>query len=456
MNSQPVLRLPWGLAERLRALLHPQPFQERFAFAVARPVQSASAAPTALVEQLILLEPQDYERASGASLVLTERASSTLNQWMVQLAGQGWQAVHLHSHPPGIADFSATDDAAESALSRWLDAQGIAHYWSLVWPAQGVPRARLWTRGEATTAQLWLGLAPMAGGAEVVSPALDRQRAFGPGLRQVAEQLRVGLVGVGGLGMLVAEQLARAGFRRFVLVDHDTVEITNLNRLPSVTERDLGHFKVQVGKRLIKQIARSLGHEAEVSAWRQDIYRSEAAQRALQHCDLILAVTDNDLSRTMALQLALDAGREYLQAGSDITLGEDGSIIGLRAEVTGAEIGRYCPICSGRLSPAQASIEARAYAGDAVAAHARSAGYLPDVAAPAVMSLNAVAAGMLVTEIQRRAAGLGVRDLLQIDLQSGAIRALERLPAGLDCEVCGAQATGAATDRSAADSSGRW
>jgi hypothetical protein len=296
----------------------------------------------------------------------------------------------------------------------------------------------------------------MDGCADVVSPTLDRQRAFGPGLRQVAEQLRVGLVGVGGLGMLVAEQLARAGFRRFVLVDHDTVEITNLNRLPSVTERDLGRFKVQVGKRLIKQIARSLGREAEVSAWRQDIYRSGAAQRALQHCDLILAVTDNDLSRTMALQLALDAGREYLQAGSDITLGEDGSIVGLRAEVTGAEIGRYCPICSGRLSPAQASIEARAYAGDAVAAHARSAGYLPDVSAPAVMSLNAIAAGMLVTEIQRRAAGLGVRDLLQIDLQSGAIRALERLPAGADCEVCGAQATVAATDRRGADSSGRW
>lgn len=180
---------------------------------------------------------------------------------------------------------------------------------------------------------------------------------------------------------------------------------------------------------------------ADLACWSSNSWRarvSGAAQRALARCDLILAVTDNDLSRTLALQLALEHGREYLQAGTDITLAEDGAIIGLRAEVTGAEIGRYCPICSGRLSPGQASIEARAYAGGEVAARALSDGYLPDVAAPAVMSLNAVTAGLLVTEIQRRTAGIGVRDLLQLDLQSGALLARERLSIGADCQVCGA------------------
>ncbi|WP_190275758.1 ThiF family adenylyltransferase [Thiorhodovibrio frisius] len=394
-----------------------------------------------MLEQLILLDTEDYERASDASLVLTDKASSRLNRWAVQLGDKGWLAVHLHSHPSGIDHFSATDDAAESALSQWLDSQGVAHYWSLVWPSRGIPRARLWMCGKPFDGQLYLGLAPMDTTTSTASPALDRQRAFGPGLRQAAKQIRVGLVGVGGLGMLALEQLARAGFRRFVLVDPDTIEVSNLNRLPSVTARDIGRFKVQVGKRLVQQIARSLDDEAEVSAWKQDIYRSRAAQRALGSCDLILAVTDNELSRTMALSLALDSGREYLQAGSDITLGEDGSIIGLRAEVTGAETGRYCPICSGRLSPGQASIEARAYASGEVVAHARSEGYLPDVAAPAVMSLNSVAAGMLVMEIQRRASGLGVRDLVQMDLQSSRMLVQDRVQVGHDCEICGALAS---------------
>ena len=440
MSTEPVLRVPWGLGERIQTLLHPQPFRERFAFAVARPLQTDADAPSALLEQLILLDTEDYERTSDASLVLTDRASSRLNQWVVQLAARGWLAVHMHSHPPGVDHFSATDDAAELALSEWLDSQGVVRYWSLVWPSRGIPRARLWTRGKPLDGRLYIGLAPMNTTTDTISTALDRQRAFGSGLSQAAEQIHVGLVGVGGLGMLALEQLARAGFRRFVLVDPDTVDVSNLNRLPSVTARDIGRFKVQIGKRLVQQIARSLGHDAEVSAWKQDIYQSRAAQQALGRCDLILAVTDNELSRTMALSLALDDGREYLQAGSDIALGEDGSIIGLRAEVTGAEIGRYCPICSGRLSPGQASIEARAYASGGVADLARSEGYLPDVAAPAVMSLNAVAAGILVMEIQRRVSGLGVRDLMQLDLQSSQTLVQDRVRVGRDCDVCGALA----------------
>ena len=440
MKTEPVLRVPWGLSERLRALLHPEPFQERFAFAVARPLRTERGAPpAALVEQLLTLEPEDYAHTAAGGLSLTDAASARLNRWAVQVAHQGWLAVHLHSHPPGIDQFSTTDDDAESRLSHWLADQGVPNYWSLVWPTGGVPRARLWTRGRTQPGRLFLGLAPMVRDpSQHESPALDRQRAFGPGLWAAADQIRVGVLGLGGLGLPVVEQLARAGFRRFVLIDPDTVEETNLNRLPGVTRRDLGRLKVRVAKRLIRQASLSLGLVPEISALPHDIYRSSAAQRALARCDLILAVTDNDLSRTLALQLALEHGREYLQAGTDITLAENGAIVGLRAEVTGAEIGRYCPICSGRLSPGQASIEARAYAGGEVAARALSEGYVPDVAAPAVMSLNAVTAGLLVTEIQRRTAGLGVRDLLQLDLQSGALLARERLSMGMDCQVCGA------------------
>ena len=439
-NQQPVLRIPWGLAERMQTLLHPAPFHERFAFAAARPLQSGpEQAQATLLEQLIVIGGNDYERASPGGLALTDDASARKNQWALQLAKHGWIAVHLHSHPPGVSDFSHTDDAAESQLAAWLLQQGVAGYWSLVWPAGGKPRARLWLQGVEVPGRVVIGLAPVEPEASAQVPALDRQRAFGPALQQVAEQLSIGVVGVGGLGMLALEQLARAGFRRFVLVDPDTIEITNLNRLPGVTQRDLGHPKVRVGKRLIRQIGAALGYTPQIVAFPRDIYQSVTAQRALQRCDLILALTDNDLSRTMALRLAFDAGREYLQAGTDITLADDGSIAGLRAEVTGAETGRYCPICSGRLSPAQAAIEARAYAGEEIAAHARQAGYLPDVAAPAVMGLNAVAAGMLVTEIQRRAAGLGVRDLLLVDLHAGEYLAVDRIVTNQECDVCGAE-----------------
>jgi hypothetical protein len=311
MKTEPVLRVPWGLSERLRALLHPEPFQERFAFAIARPLRRArGAAPAALVEQLLTLDSEDYAHTNVGGLSLTDAASARLNRWAVQVARRGWLAVHLHSHPPGVDQFSGTDDAAESRLSHWLAEQGVPSYWSLVWPTGGVPRARLWTRGRTQPGRLFLGLAPMvADPSQDGSPALDRQRAFGPGLRAAADEIQVGVLGVGGLGLPVVEQLARAGFRRFVLIDPDIVEETNLNRLPGVTRRDLGRLKVRVAKRLIRQAVVSLGLAPEVSALAHDIYRSGAAQRALARCDLILAVTDNDLSRTVALQLALDHGR---------------------------------------------------------------------------------------------------------------------------------------------------
>ena len=442
MPQDPVLRIPWGLSERLRALLHPAPFEERFAFAVARPLHTVSGAPqTALVEQIIPLNPDDYDATSPGGLSLSAESSARTNQWAVKAARSGWFAVHLHSHPHGVNSFSRTDDEAESKLSWWLAKQGVPQYWSVVWPVGGQPRARLWRKGESLPGRLFLGLAPMVdSGSSELSPALDRQRAFGTGLLHAAEQIRVGVVGLGGIGMLVVEQLARAGFKHFVLVDPDTVETTNLNRLPGLTRRDLGRYKARLGKRLIHQAITSLNMKAHVSAFSRDIYLCNHAQNALKGCDLILAVTDNELSRTVALQIALDHGREYLQAGTDIAIGDRGVITGLRAEVTGAETGRYCPLCTGRLSPGQASIEARAYVGGEVAARALSEGYVPDVAAPAVMSLNAVAAGMLVTEIQRRAAGIGVRDITQIDLQSGNHHIQERVTIAADCHVCGGMA----------------
>ena len=103
-----------------------------------------------------------------------------------------------------------------------------------------------------------------------------------------------------------------------------------------------------------------------------------------------------------------------------------GTIDGLYAEIVGGERNRFCPVCAGRLDPSEAAIEARRYVDDFVAEHAVREGYLPSVPAPAVMSLNSTAAGMLCLEIQRRVSGLGQRDLIQVDWQSAAIRTVER------------------------------
>ncbi|MCK9525800.1 MAG: tRNA threonylcarbamoyladenosine dehydratase [Limnochordia bacterium] len=72
-------------------------------------------------------------------------------------------------------------------------------------------------------------------------------------LRHLAET-KVVVVGVGGVGGYVAEALARSGIGSLVLVDHDIISITNLNRQIIALESTLGRPKVEVMAERIKQI----------------------------------------------------------------------------------------------------------------------------------------------------------------------------------------------------------
>ncbi len=47
---------------------------------------------------------------------------------------------------------------------------------------------------------------------------------------QSLHKAKVAVFGLGGVGSYVVEGLARAGIGNFVLVDYDTVDVTNLNR----------------------------------------------------------------------------------------------------------------------------------------------------------------------------------------------------------------------------------
>ena len=59
-------------------------------------------------------------------------------------------------------------------------------------------------------------------------------------------QKRVALFGLGGVGSYAAEALARSGIGHLVLVDHDTVSISNINRQLCATDETVGRSKVAV------------------------------------------------------------------------------------------------------------------------------------------------------------------------------------------------------------------
>ena len=68
------------------------------------------------------------------------------------------------------------------------------------------------------------------------------------------QQSKVAIFGVGGVGSFVVEALARAGVGTLVIIDHDEVDITNINRQIIATHDSIGRPKVEVAKERILSI----------------------------------------------------------------------------------------------------------------------------------------------------------------------------------------------------------
>lgn len=62
------------------------------------------------------------------------------------------------------------------------------------------------------------------------------------------------VVGIGGVGGTALEALARSGFKKFILIDSDVVDESNLNRQILFTKDDVGKDKVEVASNRLNVI----------------------------------------------------------------------------------------------------------------------------------------------------------------------------------------------------------
>ncbi|MBQ7376169.1 MAG: tRNA threonylcarbamoyladenosine dehydratase [Clostridia bacterium] len=69
---------------------------------------------------------------------------------------------------------------------------------------------------------------------------------YGEAAMEKLKNARVALFGVGGVGSYAAEALARSGIGHILLVDCDTVSVSNINRQLCALHSTVGHFKVDV------------------------------------------------------------------------------------------------------------------------------------------------------------------------------------------------------------------
>ena len=126
------------------------------------------------------------------------------------------------------------------------------------------------------------------------------------------------VIGAGGLGSPAALYLGSAGVGRITVVDHDLVDITNL-------QRQIAHNLSRVGLPKAESVGRSIAAINPDVQFRALVTRADAALLAtlVKEADVVLDCTDNFRTRH-AINAACVAQRKPLVSGAAI--GFDGQI----------------------------------------------------------------------------------------------------------------------------------
>ena len=129
------------------------------------------------------------------------------------------------------------------------------------------------------------------------------------GMKRLA-QAHVAVFGIGGVGGYVVEALARSGIGRLDLIDHDKVDITNLNRQIYALHSTLGRYKTDVAKERILDI----NPEAEVRVFHLFYLPQTADQFDFAKYDYIVDAIDTITGKLMLIEQAQAAGTPVISA----------------------------------------------------------------------------------------------------------------------------------------------
>ena len=111
------------------------------------------------------------------------------------------------------------------------------------------------------------------------------------------------VIGAGGLGSPAAFYLASAGVGRITLADHDSVDLTNLQRQILHTTERIGQPKVESGRRTLAGI----NPEVEVAALAERL-EGERLQQVVATADVVLDCSDNFATRHAVNAACVQAG----------------------------------------------------------------------------------------------------------------------------------------------------
>jgi len=277
----------------------------------------------------------------------------------------------------------------------------------------------------------------------------DRQaRWFGDRGQHLLGQLKVGVIGAGGVGLPLISMLARVGVGTIVAIDPERVEPTNLPRLPESRRLDalmplrrfdavnplLDRFSTRK-VRLARRVAKRANPKLTFNGIPESVVERRAAIELID-CDFIFLAADQHLARQLFNIICHQYLIPGIQLGTRIDVdSESGRVDDIRSNLRLVLPRQGCLRCARLIDPTKIQNEA---VGKAERERNR---YLEEVPAPSVITLNTRLAAEAVTDFLLMM-GCLVAEQAPLDylLYRPKLRRhepVQGLGSKLDCKDCG-------------------
>ena len=419
MSSPFSLRLTQAMWAELEQHLFPGDRDEHGAVIGASVVDTARGCRLLGRKLYLATDGTDYVPGQRGYRMLTP---DFVRRCALACADEGLAYLAIHNHP-GVDNVALSSDDMAShrrgypALLDILDGPPVG---ALVFARRAVA-GDIWL---SPSHQVELDQAVVVGRSQQIlypsprtpadaDPQYNRQvRLFGDRGQDLLFAQKVGIVGAGGAGSLINAYLARLGVGHPVVVDPERVDPTNCPRLVGARPRDLpprwlprrlarilrmrAALKVDVAER----VAREANPHIRLDSVAGDVVEPAVVEQLLD-CDAIFLAADSMRARLVVNAIC----HQYLiptwQVGAKVQADEDsGEVHDVFSVVRQLVPGETCLWCN-------ELVDSTRLAEEAVSPEQREAQrYIDEIAAPSVITLNAVATAHAVNDYLFATVGL--------------------------------------------------
>ena len=409
----------------LRSRLLEDLSREQFAILLARKEMINNEVILNVVSQRIALESDLISQSMGHVRPSKEFVYDILAE--LQSRYDVDTLIDVHTHPFAVHDtqFSGVDDADEKTFARFISSHfDDLAYASIVF-SQYSYEARLWNlstrRPEAepaiircqTPREIGFASSKKTAHADMGQSAsldVDQAEMFdrvalvigAETFRNSVQRQRVMIIGLGGLGSVIAENLVHLGIRDLTLIDHDVVDRSNLSRLVGASYDDATQARLKVD--VVANHLRAINPVVIIDPVPESVEFPGVAAKAAS-MDWIIVATDNHASRAHAQALSIKYFVPMISAGVNITV-RDGAILDMSGEVIVSRLGDgLCLHCLGRINPTTVAAEKNSSAD--IRTQLVERGYVRGASAkePAVKTLNSIVGSLAVDRLMAQLVG---------------------------------------------------